>query len=62
MIELMQPAYTLTESEIQDGDIICFQAEMSHPEARDLESQGLCSNAKQFYNFLQHRVVKPDEQ
>jgi len=61
MIELMKPNYTLTQSEIRDGDIICFQAEISHREIHDLKSQGLCSDAKEFYNFLQHRVVGPNE-
>lgn len=57
MIELMKPKYTFTQSEIQDGDIICFQVDISEKEIHDLESQGLYSNPQQFYDFLQNRVM-----
>jgi len=57
MIELMRPMFTFAKSDIQNGDIICFQVEISDQEARDLESQGLYSNPVQFYDFLQNRVV-----
>jgi len=60
MIEPMKPKYTFTQSDVADGDIICFQAEISDKEARDLESQGLYSDIQRFYNFLQHRAMKPD--
>ena len=32
MIELMKPKLTFTQSEIQDGDIICFQVDMNEKE------------------------------
>jgi len=32
MIELMKPKATFIQSEIQDGDIICFQVEMNEKE------------------------------
>lgn len=32
MIELMKPKSTFTQSEIQDGDIICFQSELNEKE------------------------------
>lgn len=32
MIELMKPKLTFTQSEIQDGDIICFQVDISEKE------------------------------
>lgn len=32
MIELMKPKLTFTQSEIQDGDIICFQVDLSEKE------------------------------
>lgn len=32
MIELMKLKYTFLQSEIQDGDILCFQAEPSEAE------------------------------
>lgn len=57
MIELMKPKYTFTLSEIQDGDIICFQVDISDKEIHDLETQGLYSNPAQFYDFLQNRVM-----
>ncbi|CAL1704393.1 unnamed protein product [Somion occarium] len=57
MIELMKPKLTFTQSEIQDGDIICFQVDISEKELHDLENQGLYSNPSQFYDFLQNRVM-----
>ena len=57
MIEFMKPKYTLTQSEIQDGDIICFQVDISDKEVHDLESQGLYSDPQQFYDSLQNRVM-----
>jgi ubiquitin carboxyl-terminal hydrolase 7 len=32
MIELMKPKFTFTQSEIQDGDIICFQVDINEKE------------------------------
>ena len=61
MVELMRPSETLTQSEIVDGDIICFQVEISDEEAHDLESRGMYSNPKQFYKFLRNRVTKPND-
>jgi len=61
MVEPMELKYTLSQSEIMDGDIICFQAEVSDQEARELESQGLYSDAQRFYNLLQRRLVEPDK-
>ena len=61
MIELMDLKYTFAKSEIQDGDIICFQIEISDDEVYDLESRGLYSNPKQFYDFLRNRGVEPDK-
>jgi len=57
MIELMKTKLTFTQSEIQDGDIVCFQVEMGDKEMHDLDSQGLYSNPIQFYDFLQNRVL-----
>ncbi|KAF8509282.1 hypothetical protein JB92DRAFT_2947613 [Gautieria morchelliformis] len=57
MIELMKPKATFVQSEIQDGDIICFQVEMNEKETHDVDSQGLYSNPVQFYDFLQNRVL-----
>ncbi|KAF7793175.1 hypothetical protein EIP86_004284 [Pleurotus ostreatoroseus] len=57
MIELMKPKLTFTQSEIQDGDIICFQVDINEKEIGDLENQSLYSNPTQYYDFLQNRVM-----
>ncbi|THH20676.1 hypothetical protein EW146_g701 [Bondarzewia mesenterica] len=57
MIELMKPKVTFAQSEIQDGDVVCFQVDINEKEVHDLESQGLYSNPIQFYDFLQNRVM-----
>src|SRR5712671_2737439 len=73
MIECMKPKLTFSQSEIQDGDVICFQVDLSDKEyvcaklffvvyliparIHDLEIQGLYSNPIQFYDFLQNRVM-----
>ena len=57
MIELMKSKRTLHQSEIQDGDIICFQDEIFDQEARGPESKGLYSSPMEFYDFLQNRVT-----
>ena len=59
MIELMDLKCTFAKSEIQDGDTIYFQIEISDDEVYDLESRGLYSNPKQFYDFLRNRGVEP---
>jgi ubiquitin carboxyl-terminal hydrolase 7 len=57
MIEPMRLAYTLAQSEIQNGDIICFQVEISPEQIHRLESQGFYSSPLQLYDFLQNRVT-----
>ncbi|KAJ2913743.1 hypothetical protein MD484_g6676, partial [Candolleomyces efflorescens] len=57
MIELMKPKLSFAQSEIQDGDIICFQVDLPEKEVHDLDMQGLYSNPVQFYDFLQNRVM-----
>ncbi|ESK93065.1 ubiquitin carboxyl-terminal hydrolase 5 [Moniliophthora roreri MCA 2997] len=57
MIELMKPKLSFAQSEIQDGDVICFQVDLPEREIHDLESQGLYSNPMQYYDFLQNRVM-----
>ncbi|KAG6911473.1 hypothetical protein DXG01_014547 [Tephrocybe rancida] len=57
MIELMKPKLSFAQSEIQDGDVICFQVDLPEKEVHDLESQGLYSNPVQFYDFLQNRAM-----
>ncbi|KAM6500566.1 ICP0-binding domain of Ubiquitin-specific protease 7 domain containing protein [Amanita muscaria] len=57
MIELLKPKYSFAQSEIQGGDIICFQVDLPHKEMYDLESQGLYPNPVLYYDFLQNRVM-----
>jgi len=52
----MEPQLTLEESKIRDGDIICFQVDISDQGACKFESQGLSSNPGQFYEVLQKRM------
>jgi len=62
MIEQLKFKATFAQSEIQDGDIICFQIELSEKDANDYEMQQLYSNPVQFYDFLQNQVrllIKP---
>ena len=61
MINLMSLKNTMVQSEIQDGDIICFQAEISGKDADDLRSRGLHLNPQQFYKFLRNRTAEPDK-
>lgn len=52
MIESMKPKQTFAQSEIQDGDIICFQK--NFPET-DL-SAVTYTDARQYYNYLLNRI------
>lgn len=56
MIEQMKSKATFSQSEIQDGDIICFQMDIPEKDAIDYESQSLYSNPIQFYDFLQNQI------
>ena len=54
MVEPMEPNRTLAQSDIQDGDIVCFQKVIHDENARYLESRGLHSNPQRFYkSFLE---------
>ncbi|KAJ7743890.1 hypothetical protein B0H14DRAFT_3607165 [Mycena olivaceomarginata] len=57
MVEAMKPKLSFSQSELMDGDIVCFQVDLSLKESHDLESRGLHSNPIQFYDFLQNRVL-----
>jgi len=48
---------TFTQSELHDGDIICFQTDITDGKLPDLESQGLYSDPPQFYDAMFNRVV-----
>lgn len=56
MIEQMKAKATFAQSEIQDGDVICFQVDISDKDAQDYEMQSLYSNPIQFYDFLQNQI------
>ncbi|KIM20171.1 hypothetical protein M408DRAFT_30582 [Serendipita vermifera MAFF 305830] len=57
MIETMIPTATFEQSEIGNGDIICFQHMPTKKEALALRSQGLIPSAIEFYEFLHSRMM-----
>lgn len=57
MIESMKVKQTFQQNEIQDGDIITYQVDLSEKEVGDLEQQSLYSSVPQIYDFLQNRVL-----
>ena len=57
MIDQMKPKLTFQQAEIQDGDIICFQKDISEKEADKLREAGKYANAKEFYDYLLNRVT-----
>jgi ubiquitin carboxyl-terminal hydrolase 7 len=58
-VEQMKPKQTLHASEIQDGDIICFQRHLSESEAAAIRQTKPAAqlNAKDFYDFLVNRIL-----
>ncbi|KAI1943689.1 ubiquitin-specific protease ubp15 [Ophidiomyces ophidiicola] len=54
MIEAMKPKQTFQQSEIQDGDVICFQKSVSDV---DLPPTVIYRTAQQYYDFLLNRIV-----
>ena len=55
MIEPMKPKSTLAQSEIQDGDIVCFQKALSEKEVSAISQAGGYTDAREFYNYLLNR-------
>ncbi|KAK3717454.1 ubiquitin-specific protease ubp15 [Vermiconidia calcicola] len=57
-IEPMKPKQTLIASEIQDGDIICFQRHLSEAESTAIKQTmpTACISAPQYYDFLINRM------
>lgn len=53
MIEAMKPKQTFQQSEIQDGDIICFQQNFSEAEQPAVSY----TDARQYYDFLLNRTT-----
>ncbi|QSS53188.1 ubiquitin carboxyl-terminal hydrolase [Histoplasma capsulatum var. duboisii H88] len=64
MIEPMKSKQTFQQSEIQDGDIICFQRQVNDSE---LPPTVLYTDARQYYDYLLNRIsvkfapLKPDD-
>ncbi|GES75615.1 cysteine proteinase [Rhizophagus clarus] len=52
MIEKMDPISTFEQSEIQDGDIICFQKILTDEEIQKHTTAGRCFDIPQFYESL----------
>lgn len=58
MIEVMKMKATFLQSEIQDGDIVCFQVDMTDQAVSDdADRQGAFHNPLQMYDFFLNRVV-----
>jgi ubiquitin carboxyl-terminal hydrolase 7 len=57
-VEPMKPKQTLLASEIQDGDIICFQRHLSDEEKEAFRqtSSSVCLTAPQYYDYLLNRI------
>ena len=56
MIEIMKPRQTFSQSEIQDGDIICFQKDLTDKETEELVGAGRIGDAVQYYDHLLNRI------
>ncbi|EEP79053.1 conserved hypothetical protein [Uncinocarpus reesii 1704] len=54
MIDAMKPKQTFQQSEIQDGDIICFQRSINESE---LPPTAIYRNVQQYYDFLLNRIT-----
>ncbi|GBB89579.1 hypothetical protein RclHR1_01630017 [Rhizophagus clarus] len=57
LIEKMKPESTFQQSEIQDGDIICFQKVLTVKESLDYILSGRCCDIPKFYKLLTLRIV-----
>ncbi|KAF2220554.1 hypothetical protein BDZ85DRAFT_241274 [Elsinoe ampelina] len=58
-VETMKPKQTLTQSEIQDGDIICFQKHYSEDEIQAIQQKSPSAylEAPSFYDYLLNRIT-----
>ncbi|CAB4395464.1 unnamed protein product [Rhizophagus irregularis] len=57
MIEKMNLESTFQQLEIQNGDIICLQKDLSEEEIREYISSGRCYDIPQFYKSLTLRIL-----
>ncbi|KAL9081920.1 MAG: hypothetical protein Q9159_006904 [Coniocarpon cinnabarinum] len=56
MIDPMNTKKTFGESELQHGDIVCFQEILSEEENKTLQDQGKYTDPPKFYDYLWHRT------
>ncbi|CAG8433376.1 8105_t:CDS:10 [Ambispora gerdemannii] len=57
MIEEMKTKATFQQSEIQDGDIICFTKALTEKEIQDHQAENRIATIPQFYEYLTCRIV-----
>ncbi|KAL7416026.1 hypothetical protein BDY24DRAFT_406155 [Mrakia frigida] len=57
MIEVMKMKSTFAVSEIQDGDVICFQVDFGQDKEQEAAASSLIPNAPNFYDHLQNRIL-----
>ncbi|KAI8073083.1 hypothetical protein BC940DRAFT_290503 [Gongronella butleri] len=57
VIDPMAPKATFKQSEIQNGDIICFQEPVSESLSLELYNVGKCANVREYYKSVYNRVV-----
>ncbi|CAB4475303.1 unnamed protein product [Rhizophagus irregularis] len=57
MIEEKKPKSTFQQSEMQDGDIICFQKTLTEKEIQKHKTAGHCWDIPHFYELLTLRIV-----
>lgn len=56
MIEPLKTTNTFQQSELQSGDIICFQKHVTEAEATEITNKGQYPDVKQFYDYLINRI------
>lgn len=57
MIEPLKTSNSFQQSELQSGDIICFQKHVPESELSDMTQTGKPTDAKQFYDYLMNRTT-----
>ncbi|KAI9891263.1 MAG: hypothetical protein M1814_002953 [Vezdaea aestivalis] len=57
MIDPMKPKQTLQAAEIQDGDIICVEKQISDKDANAMAKQTKYADAREFYDYLLNRLL-----
>ncbi|CAG8844218.1 17810_t:CDS:2, partial [Racocetra persica] len=57
LIEEKNPELTFQQSEMQDGDIICFQKALTEQEVQEHTNAGRIYDIPTFYELLAMRVV-----